>query len=304
MAHAGRSRTGANPFFEDDSEDVDDFTFLSRSKPSFSLSSDQNSRNQEWEQKREQLLAERRQLEDRILDKSDSAVRVMYDTEQVGIATAEELAHQGEQLKNVDRRLDNINTNMKTSQKHLNSMKSIFGSIKSYFRGGNNADASRNAGAAAPFVDEEEEEERPATELEKTLQKVKLDGSNSARQQGPHPALRIRGIDTSGFAAGFQDDRGDLMAARQQPSGYGSRVAEVEQKPSGYRSRTAEVEQKLDSNLAELDSGLGRLKCLAKGLGKELDDQTELLDRLTDKTDQAEGTIVHQNSQIRRILKK
>lgn len=58
------------------------------------------------------------------------------------------------------------------------------------------------------------------------------------------------------------------------------------------------------SRTAELDSGLGRLKCLAKGLGKELDDQMELLDGLTDKTDLAEGTIVHQNSQIRRILKK
>ncbi|XP_040062055.1 synaptosomal-associated protein 29 [Ixodes scapularis] len=293
MANAGRWKAGANPFLEDDSEDVDDFTFLSRSKPSgpgFSSSRQQNSINQEWEQRRDQLLAERRQLEDRILDKSDSAVRVMYDTEQVGIATAEELAHQGEQLKNVDRRLDNINTNMKTSQKHLNSMKSVFGSIKSYFRGGNNADASRNAGAAAPFVDEEEEE-KPVTELEKTLQKVKLDGSNSARQRGPHPGLRIRGVDTSGFAAGFQDDRGDLVAAKPQPS-------------AGYGSRTAEVEQKLDSNLAELDSGLGRLKCLAKGLGKELDDQMELLDGLTDKTDLAEGAIVHQNSQIRRILKK
>uniref|UniRef100_V5HDC5 Putative ubisnap n=1 Tax=Ixodes ricinus TaxID=34613 RepID=V5HDC5_IXORI len=128
MANAGRWKAGANPFLEDDSEDVDDFTFLSRSKPSgpgFSSSRQQNSINQEWEQRRDQLLAERRQLGDRILDKSDSAVRVMYDTEQVGIATAEELAHQGEQLKNVDRRLDNINTNMKTSQKHLNSMKTL-----------------------------------------------------------------------------------------------------------------------------------------------------------------------------------
>lgn len=65
---------------------------------------------------------------------------------------------------------------------------------------------------------------------------MKLDGSNSARQRGPHPGLRIRGVDTSGFAAGFQDDRGDLVAAKPQPS-------------AGYGSRTAEVEQKLDSNL-------------------------------------------------------
>ncbi|XP_077510074.1 synaptosomal-associated protein 29kDa [Amblyomma americanum] len=289
MANVGRGKTVTNPFFEDETEeDVDDFTFLNSAKKAsspYSLGTEQNARNSQWEQQRDQLLLERQQLEDSILQSSNSAVRVLYDTEQVGIATAEELAHQGEQLRNVDRKLDNINTNLKVSQKHLNSMKSIFGSIKSYFRGGSSADASRNAGATAGFGDEEEE--RPTTELEKTLDKVKQDGS--ASRPSTHPAFRVRGLDTSGFGAGFEDEKEDFAApARQMPQ----------------KSRTAEIEQKLDSNLAELDSGLGRLKFLARGLGKELDDQNELLDKLTDKTDLAEGTVVHQNSQIKRILKK
>lgn len=287
MAGAGRGKVGANPFLDDDAEeDVDDFTFLSSAKKgssAYSTNAGQNLRNQQWEQQREQLLLERQQLEDSILQSSNSAVRVLYDTEQVGIATAEELAHQGEQLRNVDRKLDNINTNLKVSQKHLNSMKSIFGSIRSYFRGGSNADASRNAAPGA------EVEERSPTELEKTLDKVKQDGTSS-RPPTTHPAFRVRGLDTSGFGAGFEDDKGDFSAPPpQQPA---------------YKSRTVEIEQKLDSNLAELDSGLGRLKFLAQGLGKELEDQNELLDHLTDKTDMTEGTVVHQNSQIRRILKK
>ncbi|XP_050048980.1 synaptosomal-associated protein 29 [Dermacentor andersoni] len=290
MASAGRGKTAANPFLDDEIEDVDDFTFLNSARKSsspYSLGNEQNLRNQQWEQQREQLLLERQQLEDSILQSSNSAVRVLYDTEQVGIATAEELAHQGEQLRNVDRKLDTINTNLKVSQKHLNSMKSIFGSIKSYFRGGSSADASRNVGATAGFGIDEEEEERPATELEKTLNKVKQDSSTS--RPSTHPAFRVRGLDTSGFGAGFEDEKGDFAVRPQQ---------------APYKSRTAEVEQKLDSNLEELGSGLGRLKFLAQGLGKELDDQNELLDNLTEKTDLAEGTVVHQNSQIRRILKK
>ncbi|KAH7956689.1 synaptosomal-associated protein 29 [Rhipicephalus sanguineus] len=291
MASAGRGKAAANPFFDDETtEDVDDFTFLNSARKSsspYSLGNEQNLRNRQWEQQREQLLLERQQLEDSILQSSNSAVRVLYDTEQVGIATAEELAHQGEQLKNVDRKLDTINTNLKVSQKHLNSMKSIFGSIKSYFRGGSSADASRNVGATAGFGADEEEEEQPATDLQKALNKVKQE--SSASRPSTHPAFRVRGLDTSGFGTGFEDEQGDFAAKPQQPA---------------YKNRSAEIEQKLDSNLAELDSGLGRLKFLAQGLGRELDDQNELLDNLTEKTDLAEGTVVHQNSQIRRILKK
>uniref|UniRef100_A0A6M2E5H4 Putative ubisnap n=1 Tax=Amblyomma tuberculatum TaxID=48802 RepID=A0A6M2E5H4_9ACAR len=290
MANIGRGKTAANPFFDDETEeDVDDFTFLNSAKKAsspYSLGAEQNARNGQWEQQRDQLLLERQQLEDSILQSSNSAVRVLYDTEQVGIATAEELAHQGEQLRNVDRKLDTINTNLKVSQKHLNSMKSIFWKHQELLSGV----------GAVPMPPEmwvpllvfgDEEEERPTTELEKTLDKVKQDGS--ASKPSTHPAFRVRGLDTSGFGAGFEDAKEDFATpARQAP----------------YKSRTAEVEQKLDSNLAELDSGLGRLKFLAQGLGKELDDQNELLDKLTDKTDLAEGTVVHQNSQIRRILKK
>ncbi|KAH9377165.1 hypothetical protein HPB48_017921 [Haemaphysalis longicornis] len=218
-----------------------------------------------------------------VLSHGVAMTRVTSHEYSVFYPSFQELAHQGEQLRNVDRKLDNINTDLKVSQKHLNSMKSIFGSIRSYFRGGSNADASRNA---APGADVEE---RSPTELEKTLDKVKQEGPAS-RPSTTHPAFRVRGLDTSGFGAGFEDDRGDFSAPPpQQPP---------------YKSRTAEIEQKLDSNLAELDSGLGRLKFLAQGLGKELEDQNELLDHLTDKTDMAEGTVVHQNSQIRRILKK
>ncbi|KAH9377166.1 hypothetical protein HPB48_017920 [Haemaphysalis longicornis] len=93
MAGAGRGKVGANPFLDDEvEEDVDDFTFLSSAKKgssTYSTSAGQNLRNQQWEQQREQLLLERQQLEDSILQSSNSAVRVLYDTEQVGIATAE-----------------------------------------------------------------------------------------------------------------------------------------------------------------------------------------------------------------------
>ncbi|XP_064460134.1 synaptosomal-associated protein 29-like [Ornithodoros turicata] len=276
-----------NPFFDGDTEDVDDFTFLNHPRQGSSgymLGNGVNPAADQWEQRREQLLQERRQLEDSMLQTSSSAVRVLYDTEQVGISTAEELVRQGEQLKNVDQKLDNINSSMKTSQKHLNSMKSIFGGIKSYFNRGSSSDTTR---APAPPRDSEPEP-RPTTELEKALERVKLE---SGPKSAVHPALKMRGIDTEDFGSSLDD--GSTTDYYGKP-----------QLQTDYRSRTAEVEERLDSNLAELGSGLGRLKNLARGLGKELDDQSELLSTINEKADLAEGTIQHQNSQIRRILKR
>ena len=55
------------------------------------------------------------------------------DSARVGADTARELLTQREKLERTEQRLDDMNTNLRVSQKHIQSIKSVFGSIKNYF---------------------------------------------------------------------------------------------------------------------------------------------------------------------------
>lgn len=59
-----------------------------------------------------------------------------------------------------------------------------------------------------------------------------------------------------------------------------------------------------DGTLNELGFGLGRLKEMASKLGEEIEDQNELVDRITNKSERAGDSIKHQNRQMQSLLKK
>lgn len=95
---------GSNPFF-DDEDDVDDEEFLQRAPNRFnnfggklanSLSGGNNSfqpldggENQSADERRRQLLMEKQKIEERTLQASGRAKGMLYETEQIGISTAE-----------------------------------------------------------------------------------------------------------------------------------------------------------------------------------------------------------------------
>jgi synaptosomal-associated protein 29 len=64
------------------------------------------------------------------------------------------------------------------------------------------------------------------------------------------------------------------------------------------------MENQLDDNLADLQMGLGRLKNLALGLGQEISDQNEYLDKITTKSERVDDTIKIQNKQMQKHLKR
>lgn len=51
------------------------------------------------------------------------------------MAFFQDLLHQREQLENVDRKLDKMKQDTRISQKHITSIKSVFGGLKNYFSG-------------------------------------------------------------------------------------------------------------------------------------------------------------------------
>lgn len=112
-------------------DDVDDETFLknSRVKPQ----DDYLEQRQMYEQKQ-------KEIEERTLNSSQRSLGLLHETEQVGVATASELAKQREQLEKTRNQLDTINTSLKFSQRHLNGIKSMFGGLKNYLSGKNEFD--------------------------------------------------------------------------------------------------------------------------------------------------------------------
>lgn len=53
-----------------------------------------------------------------------------------------------------------------------------------------------------------------------------------------------------------------------------------------------------------MSAGLSRLKGLVIGLGSEITDQNVMIDRIHEKADKADMTIVSQNTQIKKLLKR
>ncbi|XP_065333799.1 synaptosomal-associated protein 29 [Cloeon dipterum] len=183
--------------------DVDDDAFLRHSKSGSSgymFQSDSLSREQQdLEDRRLQLLEKRRQIEQRTVESSNRSIGLLRDSEQIGVATAEELVRQREQLERTESRLDEINNTLRFSQKHINGIKSVFGSLKNYISGrganANNANASTSQRPA--------EVSRETTALASRLQEMKPESPND-----DHPALRIRGLTeerTSSGSSGIRD---------------------------------------------------------------------------------------------------
>jgi len=138
---------GKNRFLE---EEVDDDEFLRHPKSGSSgymlpqnkaapqnITSQQNS----LEQQRQQLAERRREIEERTLASSERGLGLLHESEKVGVATAEELSRQKEQLVKTEQKLDDINSSLRSSEKHIQGIRSVFGSIRNYFSGHSNTAA-------------------------------------------------------------------------------------------------------------------------------------------------------------------
>ena len=122
--------------YSPDSEITDDeFLRNSRRGPSVGGGGSNNESSGAMEAKRQMMAEKRREIENRTLDSSHRSLGLLYESEKVGLATAQELNRQKEQLKSTEQRLDDINATLKTSERHLQGVKSVFGGIMNYFQG-------------------------------------------------------------------------------------------------------------------------------------------------------------------------
>lgn len=127
-------RKTTNPFEEED-DDIDDETFLKNSRRPQSS----------FDEQIQSLQEKRKDIENRTIQSTERSISILRDSEQIGIATAEELMRQRDQLERTDKRLDEINATLRFSQKHINGIKSVFSSLKNFVSGKTDSNTSSPA---------------------------------------------------------------------------------------------------------------------------------------------------------------
>ncbi|XP_032085605.1 synaptosomal-associated protein 29 [Thamnophis elegans] len=202
------------------------------------------------------------------LDSTNKSLSLIYESEHVGVATSEELVRQGEALKRSERMVDKMDQDLKTSQKHINSIKSVFGGFINYFKAKPQEIKLEQNGAS---------EYQGSNRLKEALSVSK---EQESKYQETHPNLRK--LENSDFSSSATSS---------------NNPAPSDCYPKNQHLRACH--QKIDNNLDDMSSGLGRLKNLALGLQTEIDEQDEVLYRLTGKVDALDINIKRTDKRIK-----
>lgn len=254
-----------NPFADDDDEE--DFR-PKKNNRGFDDDDDEfgDSRLSEAERKQKYLEQEVMRTAKSAVDSSHRSLGLIYESEKMGVETAEELMRQGEVLRRTDKMLDNMDQDLKTSQRHINSIKSVWGGLVNYFKG-------------KPETKPPLEEPKPYQASDSLQNALSNSRGYEDKYQASHPNLRK--LDTGAFGAAADDSYGQ----------------------NGYPKNKVlkEAHQTLDNNLDEMADGLKRLKNLGLGLQSEIDDQDASIDSLLNKVDNMDLKIHNTNQQMKRL---
>ncbi|XP_074868587.1 synaptosomal-associated protein 29 [Carettochelys insculpta] len=229
------------------------------------------------EKQRREATDKQRYLQQEVLrraqmteDSTNRSLSLIYESEQIGVATSEELVRQGEALKRTERMVDKMDQDLKISQRHINSIKSVFGGLVNYFK-------------SKPPESKPEQNGAPEYQANSRLKDaMAVSKEQESKYQESHPNLRkLRNSDY------------DCSGTSSESSG------QSEVYPKNQHLRT--YHQKIDSNLDEMSHGLSRLKNLALGLQTEIEEQDDVLDRLTKKVDTLDVNITSTERKVRQL---
>ncbi|KAK4328601.1 hypothetical protein Pmani_001077 [Petrolisthes manimaculis] len=71
-----------------------------------------------------------------------------------------------------------------------------------------------------------------------------------------------------------------------------------------FRARFKAINQHLDNDLDDMSACLSRIRGLAVGLGSEIEDRNQKIDRIHSKAERADLNISSQNTQMKKIIKR
>uniref|UniRef100_A0A674HQ60 Synaptosomal-associated protein 29 n=1 Tax=Taeniopygia guttata TaxID=59729 RepID=A0A674HQ60_TAEGU len=202
-------------------------------------------------------------------DSTTRSLSLLYESERIGVA-ASELVRQGEALKRTEQMVDKMDQDLKTSQKHINSIKSVWGGLVNYFK-------------AKPPESKPEQNGAPEYYGNSRLKEAMMSSKEQeSKYQESHPNLRKLDDSDNDF------NKADFVSSVQRDA-Y----------PKNQQLRA--YHQKIDTNLDEMSSGLSRLKSLALGLQTEIEEQDDMLDRLTKKVETLDVNIKNTDRKVRQL---
>ncbi|XP_002199187.2 synaptosomal-associated protein 29 [Taeniopygia guttata] len=203
-------------------------------------------------------------------DSTTRSLSLLYESERIGVAASEELVRQGEALKRTEQMVDKMDQDLKTSQKHINSIKSVWGGLVNYFK-------------AKPPESKPEQNGAPEYYGNSRLKEAMMSSKEQeSKYQESHPNLRKLDDSENDF------NKADFVSSVQRDA-Y----------PKNQQLRA--YHQKIDTNLDEMSSGLSRLKSLALGLQTEIEEQDDMLDRLTKKVETLDVNIKNTDRKVRQL---
>ncbi|NXB26059.1 SNP29 protein, partial [Rhagologus leucostigma] len=203
-------------------------------------------------------------------DSTTRSLSLLYESERIGVAASEELIRQGEALKRTEQMVDKMDQDLKTSQKHINSIKSVWGGLVNYFK-------------AKPPESKPEQNGAPEYYANSRLKEAMMSSKEQeSKYQESHPNLRKLDNSDNDF------NKADL-------------VSSVERDAYPKNQQLRAYHQKIDNNLDEMSSGLSRLKSLALGLQTEIEEQDDMLDRLTKKVETLDVNIKNTDRKVRQL---
>ncbi|KAM8819149.1 synaptosomal-associated protein 29 [Rhynchonycteris naso] len=196
------------------------------------------------------------------------SLSLMYESERIGVASSEELVRQRGVLERTEKMVDKMDQDLKVSQRHINSIKSVFGGFVNYFKSKPADTPTEQNGTLTPQAN---------SRLKDAISTSK---EQEAQYQASHPNLRR------------------LNDSDTVPEGaISSMSTEVYPKNPHLRA----YHQKIDNNLDELSMGLGRLKDIALGMQTEIEEQDDIIDRLSTKVDKLDVNIKSTEKKVRQL---
>ena len=217
---------------------------------------------------REDIQRQIQQAQDRSLESTMRSLALIEDSHDMAIKTAEELQCQGEQLYRIERNLGDIQNNLSQSERHVRSMKSVWGAMANYFR---------KPPKPVP----------PPTNLKEDTSL----GRRKASDLLSDPSMRFRASNRGPDEFGYGG------------SGAGSDGAGRKANVAVYSSSDPR-EKQLSANLDLLSRGIGQLKEGALTLGDEIERQNDHLDRIQGAADVTYDKLEKQEKDVRRLLRK
>nr|XP_002129612.1 synaptosomal-associated protein 29-like [Ciona intestinalis] len=201
--------------------------------------------------------------ENNILESTQRSLRMLDESERVGVATGQELVRQGEVLRRTEKTVDKMEQDLKESDRHLRSIKSVWGAFMNKFSKEPPAPKSMNAGT--------EFDAGTSNNLENVMRKCE-DVEDERRQNEEHPVIARQQRAQQMYMDGGRDE-------------------------SSSQNKMNQVEENLDL----MGQSLSRLKQLGLGMQNEIEAQDPIIERLHGKVNKVDDKIHSTNKEMMRL---